>query len=924
MSKPIELEIQCIKGFKYNNTGIPIVELIQDAYKETTGNDDLDLRFFDIYLHGNLVSEFDENTTLDDFLRTIQIKYLKSRNPNIITIRNKIEELRSTKNTNYSFPIVLTLKEKNNRPNKRSRADTDDENSADYDMENMFEDKPKTLPFSFSDGVEFIQYIMKQHVFDKLHDTVHSRCTSGNEVNSSFASLQPIDSKRLQTELCEIRKVLRSPLITIFTHFINSSQANIDMGKQIIEWIIGIFSIKSINVGNDENALIQNINDIINILDQDKTGNCGGMEDMIQVYEMKKIGKKEEIVNVLKGNLKSRISSSGAKNNTLVVDNAMAVKNQYKESTTDAISTEGLIDGAGKYTSGKYYYNATHNNGNELYTKCTPYEYHMYWEQDPKNFYQKIEIKLKRENGEVNGKIDVVITLCIGGNVSTSTIENYELFSKSSTRPAYANSEAIIDMITRRKSKQFNVSSYDSTQHFGKALGDFLKNMQFFSLVANEFIPFNENSIHSRDSVAIGATDRLASCIAIELGTESSYKVSDDTKIGKVIITSKGHISTIVTLFLENIQRITDTDNANVSSSSSSSLPSKSTYIVQGLSTISQILPPGFEINEPTNIKDNYSLFRSLKRSISTYDDTHVISSREIVLFKGELLSEISFQLSQPNIVNELKSILVDYAIEYKRREYKSAFVEDDYMGGFFEIQVFATLYNKTIIVHDYSDDIEVLHEFRPIESLFKPKSKIQEHRIIHLYYDGTHYSLLTSSNTNSGGGSRKYSKSSEPNIDLSTITDLDFVLWSNPLNREHLKRFENHKKAFNDFLLFLNDNHQNNIKKKMVITFIFDNKEYSFFTSTLHQALLVNQSLLKSVKNRNTTIISKNISKKKSQKGKRKSQRGHNIQNNVNLNTSNQKSQKGDKNQYRMSKTRKRPKNPHYADFSVINSSRF
>jgi hypothetical protein len=74
----------------------------------------------------------------------------------------------------------------------------------------------------------------------------------------------------------------------------------------------------------------------------------------------------------------------------------------------------------------------------------------MYWEQDPTNFYQKIEIKLKRENGEVNGKIDVVITLCIGGNVNTSTIENYELFSVS-----YVSSHLIraLDLLDSKKIK---------------------------------------------------------------------------------------------------------------------------------------------------------------------------------------------------------------------------------------------------------------------------------------------------------------------------------------------------------------------------------------------------------------------------------------------------------------------------------------
>jgi hypothetical protein len=193
------------------------------------------------------------------------------------------------------------------------------------------------------------------------------------------------------------------------------------------------------------------------------------------------------------------------------------------------------------------------------------------------------------------------------------------------------------------------------------------------------------------------------------------------------------------------------------------------------------------------------------------------------------------------------------------------AFNKNNYRGGFFEIQVFATMTNNIIIVHDYSDDIEELHKFEPITRLFKPNTKYQEPGTIHLYYDGTHYSLLNDTNTNSGGGSREYSKSSEviykPNIDLSTITDLNFVLWFNPLNPEHLERFENHKKAFNDFLLFLNTPvYQNRMKNKIIITFEYNNKKYSFFTSTLQNAILVNRFFLKSVKNKNTTRISKKI----------------------------------------------------------------
>jgi hypothetical protein len=235
----------------------------------------------------------------------------------------------------------------------------------------------------------------------------------------------------------------------------------------------------------------------------------------------------------------------------------------------------------------------------------------------------------------------------------------------------------------------------------------------------------------------------------------------------------------------------------------------------------------------------------------------------------GLLLKECTYQLD----ADELKHLIESGSHAPERRIYMEAFNKENYRGGFFEIQVFATMTNNIIIVHDYSGKKEQIHKFEPIARLFKPKTKYQEPGTIHLYYDGNHYSLLNditssgttnSGTTNSGGGSREYSKTSEmiyeTDIDLSTITDIDFVLWFNPLNPEHLERFENHKKAFNDFLLFLNTpDYQNRMKDKIIITFEYNKKKYSFFTYTLQNAILVNRLLL-NINIKNTRRISKKI----------------------------------------------------------------
>ena len=723
---------------------------------------------------------------------------------------------------------------------------------------------------------------MKQHVFDKLHDTIHSRCISRDgRVKESFKSILPITPDELKKELCIIRRVLRYPLITIFTHFIDSDKVTFAMGKEIIEWIIDIFSIKSIKsntIGKTEEDLKKNITSILEELNKDESANCGDMETRVLANDMKKVEGKPDIANSAKGNNNSRVSTDGEVAG--FVNNAWTARPRYNEGIKVFNSPVGLFDGASNDTSGEYLYNAMNNPGNEVYTKCTPYEYYMCWKEDPINFYQKIKIVLKKDTivdengktveGDVNGKIDVIITLRIGNYEKTNIIEDYELFSNSFTRPTYENSESIIEMITEHKAGRFNVNVYDSTQHFGKALGDFLKNMEFFSLVAHEYTPFNEKSVHNTDTVAIGATDRLSSCMAIELATESSYKVSD-TKVAKVIVTSRGHISTIVTLFLKNIKQIEDTDIENIKQiedtdiEDQASLTSSSgSGVVQGLSTVEEILPG-------IGIKDNFSLFRSLLYATSTDDElserdtVDELSERDrIIEFKEILLKECTYQLD----ADELEHLIESENIESERRIYMRAFSNPNYRGGFFEIQVFATMTNNTIIVHDYSGEEEQIHKFEPIARLFKHKTNHQKHGTIHLYYDGNHYSLLnditSSGTTNSGGGSREYSKTSEmiykTNIDLSTITDIDFVLWFNPLNPAHLERFKNHKKAFNDFLLFLNTPvFQNRMKDKIIITFEYNNKKYSFFTYTLQNAILVNRLLL-NINIKNTRRISKKI----------------------------------------------------------------
>jgi hypothetical protein len=827
MSNNIFISIQCTNRNKNAN----IVNLIQKSYYKETGKNDFDLVYFDIFLEDIDITLFINNeTTLNDFLMEIQSRFKKMRQASNSTIYNIITEIIKKK---YNFTIIVILKQKTYSTSKKRRIDYSDISITEYNIDELYVNEQKVLPFVFNDCVEFIKYIMKQHVFDKLHDTVYTRCVKGNSINPQYKSLESMTTNKLKTYLCEIRKVLRSPLISIFTNFIESDEITVEMGKEIILWLSNIFPAEyNFSIGNTKEELIQNIKNICELLDRDNTATCGNMEEYILADDMKKIEKQENI-QTIKGNLRTRLTPPDSESATLVSDNAMSVKGQYIENTTSIHSLPGLIDGASNDISAKFLNGAKQNDGTQLYTKCTPIKFHMFWEEDPNNFYQIIEIKLGTTYGKANGKIDIIITLCIGGISNSTVIENYDLFSEATTNATYFNSDSIIEMITNYKNGGFNKNTYNSTQYFGKALGDFLKNMEWFTIIGGEYIPYNEKSVHNTNVVAIGATDRLSSALALELGTESTYKV-DKTNVGKVIITAKGHISTIVTLFLDKFKKITDYDENTSKLTKSNIEQSKSTFSIQGLSTISQILPSGFKIDESTNINDDYSLFRCLLYSLPDITDYNIDK------FKKELGIEITYQMNH----KELKSRFENENFEENRRKYMEQIMQQSYLGGFLEIQVFSTLYNTSVIVHDYSEGSELIHEFYPIPQLFKPNQKLPEKNTIHLYYDGTRYIRILENIQRGGSHIKKYN-AIQTNIDLSTITDIDFVLSFQPLNPEHLKRFENHKKAFDDFLLFLNNY---NIQNQIFIIFIFNGKEYSFFTSTLNEALLINKTRIQDI----------------------------------------------------------------------------
>ena len=890
-----EIEIKLTK----TNINQPILKLLQERIE------DGDLRDYKIYINNVDVSDLNElneklksTYTLKEFL--IHMRNLEIERKNKTRTSKFFQSIKL--GITIIFELIRVYIHRKRKPKNYEGIGFNIDAMADT------EDKYIVLPFEFSDGVEFMKYILKQHVFDKLHDTIYQRCLKEGNIHIKLRDIANI--KTLPVTLSKIRKILRSPLVPLFTQFVNHPSVTDDDAKKLAKWIFSIFPNESsvsdlrIDETTSKLQLIPILENLCEILDETQSKSCGNMEINALTSDFESL-KNHKHADLTTGTKRTTVSTNVSENPVYLIDNASTLDPHRTENARRVFSPFIAIDGGIDIESGEFFIDAK-KNGSDLYLKCQSYIFRMFWNPDPDvkdEFYQEIIITLQNVGSKRSGKVNISVELRIGDYNPIEPYENYDLFSTPNTNPATHNIDNIVELISAYNMKgkgRLTETSYNTTKYFLKALGDFLLNMLYFIMLKGEYIQFQDTAMETTnlidsesvtskklsvdtsaqsytsvksdksvkmsdetpkiDCIAIAATDRLASAMAIELTLNTRHERKINTTC-KIITTSKGCISTVVTVVLDATSPLYSQGVLSESlslSSSSSSTPS--TYFIQGLNSVSQILPDGFTIDRRTNIKDNNSLFRSLLHSIDYSNDISTFKEYMKTLIEVYLDANVENDYFQQKFEEDLSFYEENLFIENLIKYYKDL-EKPVYTGGPLDIKIFAVVYHRRVIIHDYSEIDDSL-------SIYIPISKNSTSGDIHLYYDGTHYALLNRSPFTQIGGVQSSlipEKQFDQSIELDLITDNKFVFSFNPLDTNDLTDFINYKKQFNRFLSFLNKSDiSKKIRGNLFITFIYKGNEYSFLTSTLQEAIDLNPTNIQHARKSRVSIKFRPKSKSK------------------------------------------------------------
>jgi hypothetical protein len=272
----------------------------------------------------------------------------------------------------------------------------------------------------------------------------------------------------------------------------NNEQIHINMGKKVVQWLSSIFETewniitKSYNNNNfwmnitNKKDLIKIVEDLCAELNNTRTPICGKMEEKILANDFKMAS----LHNDTKTQQNPKREPLPP---ALLIDNASNMKYFVQQNVTLAESLNQNLDGSSNKELGEQL-DRSSNDSNYIFDKFTPIRYRMYWKGSKNLFYQKISLNPIIDKP---GKIDITIELCINGHIETTTITEYDLYTAVDINASFHNKESITNMIIALQNNNQNLdlininnkddkTPYNSTRFFEKALGDFLKNMDFF------------------------------------------------------------------------------------------------------------------------------------------------------------------------------------------------------------------------------------------------------------------------------------------------------------------------------------------------------------------------------------------------------------------------------------------------------------
>jgi len=394
----------------------------------------------------------------------------------------------------------------------------------------LFTEKAKTLKFNFTNLSNFMNFISKQFVFDKLHDNIKQRFYNQNGTLKDKVYTR--SDQVLLKQLLDMRKKMIDPLVPIMSIFFNDANTSREDKINTLMFLIDVFPrefVISVTPGQNVSRSRENVEKIFENIRQDNeflqrfTQNiiqnnqlsCVDMEARVSAYDTRRVleykgtNKKLEVTDNM-GTLQK--ITTGIKN--FFVSNAgSSTIYQEGESIYNPLMT---MDGS----------NTRLNLETDFLIPLGPTTFDFTYNE---NYYFRVRVVPSAPNSST---VNISIDLSIDNNKQFVTYNNIDLGSKDSS---VSMVDAFNLFVKQVQEPTFKNQAVDLMQ---KSLGDFFMNMTFYQAMTDEKVDDDTN-------IYLFATDRLSNAIATELLMDTDSDVSKPNSV-HIVNDVKGYISQVV------------------------------------------------------------------------------------------------------------------------------------------------------------------------------------------------------------------------------------------------------------------------------------------------------------------------------------------------------------------------------------------
>lgn len=402
--------------------------------------------------------------------------------------------------------------------------------SSGMKMPDFVADSEEIHRFTFIDNLEYLKYLSKQLVFDKLHDFTLPRLK-----NIKGTGL------KIEQELTALRQKIRGELKTLFERF----SPAMDRKQKIdyIKWLITVLELSKVKLIEEsltemEKGRSDDFTDIIELIveasDRKNPKVCGDMEALIMDASRKKameghsevvvLSKREEINDHLARMDQSKIA---------LINNASAYSGPLGRIVAHPPT---FVDGAALGTSTGIVESVLLSGGvfcpmvrrmtiTTSSVQGSPVEYEVIIEAVG-SFAEKIRItnRLRFNNGQV-----------IESSMTTD-------LNRVGISPGISVARTFLDFVLGRR-------TYSLTELLGKFYGDQSQSHLALFIRRNGLTRMRAMSLDGPaedvEVACLAATDRLANAIALELAVQTIYD-PDNNRTLKIVSTANGKVVQII------------------------------------------------------------------------------------------------------------------------------------------------------------------------------------------------------------------------------------------------------------------------------------------------------------------------------------------------------------------------------------------